>query len=148
MKFEFTFGLALPRERVWSAFDNPANLPKWQPSLVSFEPVSGTPGQVGAQSRLVYREGNRDIEMVETITVRSEPEEFAGTYESDHGLTLLSNRFTAAEPEQTQWEVLSEFQFKGMARFMGGLLRGMIERRVKSDCERFKTLLEAGELEV
>ena len=147
MKVEFTLLLAMPRESVWRAFDIPANLPKWQPNLISVEPVSGEAGQVGAVSRLMYAEGSRQVEMVETITVRNEPEEFSGTYDSDHGSTALSNWFIEAEPGRTRWEVRSETQLKGMARFMGPMIRGMIEGRVRSDCERFKALLEAGELE-
>ena len=148
MKFDFTLELALPRDRVWRAFDNPANMPKWQPSLITFESVSGTPGQVGAVSRLVYQEGSREIEMVETVTVRREPEEFSGTYDSDHGVTSVSNRFVEAESGGTSWDVASAMQLKGMAKFMGAMLRGMIESRVRTDCERFKTLLEAGQLEI
>jgi hypothetical protein len=89
MKFDFNLELVAPRDHVWRAFDNPANLYKWQPGLVSFEAVSGSPGQVGAVSRLVYREGAHQIELVETITVRRELEEFCGTYDSDHGLNVL-----------------------------------------------------------
>lgn len=146
MKFDFTLELSAPRELVWRAFDNPSNLAKWQPSLVSFEPVSGTPGQVGAKSQLMYRESGREIVLVETVTLRREPEEFAGTYESDHGVNILSNRFAVTGADLTRWDILTEMQLKGMARFMAPMVRGMIEKRVRSDCERFKSLLEAGEL--
>ena len=59
MKFEFTLELAAPRDVVWRAFDNPANLAKWQSGLVSFRHVSGSPGQVGSVSELRFREGHR-----------------------------------------------------------------------------------------
>lgn len=146
MKFDFTLELSAPRALVWRAFDNPSNLRKWQPSLVSFEPLSGTPGHVGAKSQLRYREGSHEIVLVETVTLRREPEEFAGTYESDHGVNILSNRFAENGMDLTRWDVLTEMQLKGMARFMAPMLRGIIEKRVRSDCERFKTLLESGEL--
>jgi hypothetical protein len=148
MKFEFTQELALPRETVWRAFENLANLSRWQPTLVSYEPVSGTPGQVGAVARLVYQERGRAVELVETVTVRRAPEEFSGTYASDHGVTSLSNRFAEAGSGRTRWLVQSEVRLTGMARFIGPMLRGVIEGRVRSDCDRFKSMLEAGELEV
>lgn len=148
MKFEFTIDLAAPRDLVWRAFDNPSNLLKWQPSLVSFEPVSGSPGQVGAVSQLTYRESGREIVLVETITVRREPVEFGGTYESGHGVTLLSNRFVETAADQTRWNVETQAQLRGMAKFMGPMLKGMIENRVRTDCQRFKSLLESGELDV
>jgi uncharacterized protein YndB with AHSA1/START domain len=57
MNFTFEYLLERDRATVWKAFDNPDNLRKWQPALDSFEPVSGTPGQPGAVSRLTYRRG-------------------------------------------------------------------------------------------
>jgi uncharacterized protein YndB with AHSA1/START domain len=39
--------IAAPRARVAALFDDPAHLPKWQPDLLRFEPISGTPGQPG-----------------------------------------------------------------------------------------------------
>ncbi|MFO1095740.1 MAG: SRPBCC family protein [Planctomycetaceae bacterium] len=146
MKIDYTLELSAPRELVWRAFDNPSNLQKWQPSLISFDAVSGMPGQVGARSQLTYREGGHEIVLIETVTLRREPEEFAGTYESDHGVNILSNRFAETGTGLTRWDVLTEMQLKGMAKFMAPMVRGMVEKRVRADCERFKTLLEAGEL--
>ncbi len=35
----------LPVDKVVELFDNPDNMKYWQPGLVSFENISGTPGQ-------------------------------------------------------------------------------------------------------
>ena len=59
-------------------FDNPDNMKYWQKGLQSFEHVSGTPGQPGAVSKLIYKMGNRMVEMKETITERDLPKTFAG----------------------------------------------------------------------
>ena len=59
----------LPREKVIELFDNPDNMKHWQLGLVSFENISGTPGEVGTKSRLKYKMGKRDVEMVETIKI-------------------------------------------------------------------------------
>jgi hypothetical protein len=71
-----------PRQEVWNAFDSVENLYKWQPTLKSFEHLSGEPGQPGATSKFVYEENGNIFENLETITRRNEPEEFAGTYDS------------------------------------------------------------------
>ena len=52
MKYRTTITIDLPRERMIQLFDNPATMKELQPSLISFEPISGTPGQLGAKSRL------------------------------------------------------------------------------------------------
>jgi hypothetical protein len=119
---------------------------KWQPTLTAFEPVLGTPGQEGAVSKLTYREDGRDIVLVETVTVRREPEEFGGTYESDMATNVIHNRFEPEGPWTTRWSVTVDFQFHGFWRFLGPLFKGAIARRTKADLERFKTMLESGQL--
>ena len=66
------FTLALPinksRAEVWKAFDNPENMKKWQPALVSFQLMNGNQGQPGALSKLTCREREREFSLMETIT--------------------------------------------------------------------------------
>ena len=81
MKFTVKIKINLARNKVIELFDSTENLKKWQPGLLSFEHQSGTPGEVGAKSRLQYKTGKREIEMVETITVKNLPDEFSGIYE-------------------------------------------------------------------
>lgn len=81
MKYTNEVIINAPVNRVIELFDNADNMKEWQPGLVSFEHLSGTPGQVGAKSKLKYKMGNREIEMIETITVKNLPEEFSGTVE-------------------------------------------------------------------
>jgi carbon monoxide dehydrogenase subunit G len=146
MHFTFEYLLARSRATVWKAFDNPDNLGKWQPTLQAFEPVSGIPGQPGAVSRLTYREGSRAIVLTETITLRREPEEFAGTYDSGMGLNAVHNRFEEAGAGQTRWVVSADFQFRGIWRLLGLLFKGAIRKRMVQDLTRFKQKLEAAEL--
>ena len=146
MHLSFEFVLERNRAAVWKAFDNPDNMKKWQPTLVSFEPVSGTPGQPGAVSRLTYREGKRTMVLTETITLRREPEEFAGTYDSGMAVNAIHNRFEAAGPDQTRWIMTADFQFRGFWRLLGPLFKGPIRKRTIQDLSRFKQKLEAGEL--
>ena len=82
MKYTSEIEINKPVDRVIELFDNPDNLDKWMIGLQSFEPISGNPGQVGAKSRLKFKMGKREIEMIETITVRNFPDEFSGTYEA------------------------------------------------------------------
>ncbi len=134
------------RQEVWKAFDSPANMRKWQPTLKSFEPVSGTPGQVGAVSRLTYDENGRSIVLTETITLRQELVAFAGMYDSGHAVNTVQNSFTEVAPGRTKWVMEADLLFRGFLKLMAPFIRGTIEKRMRTDVERFKTLLEAGEL--
>ena len=135
-----------PRDRVWRVFDNPANMPKWQQGLVSFEPQSGRPGHLGEVSKLTFNENGRQMEVTETVTVRNEPEELAGTYTGSNFCNTIRNQFESLPGGKTCWHSETDFQFSGFMRLMSRLIRGMIRRRIVADMERFKTLLEAGEL--
>ena len=77
MKYTCEIDLALPIKKVIELFDNPENMSKWQPGLVSFEHLSGEPGQPGAKSKLLYDMNGRKIEMIGTIDVRNLPTDYS-----------------------------------------------------------------------
>jgi len=148
MRMSFDLVLDRGREEVWKAFDNPVNMKKWQPTLRSFEPVSGTPGQVGAVSKLTYDEKGRTIVLTETITMRRHPDAFAGTYDSGMGLNSLENKFTEESPGRTKWVMDSEFTFRGVWKLLAPVMRKAFQKRVREDMERFKSMLESNQLSV
>ncbi len=146
MEVKFTMDLVLDRpiEAVWRAFDNPENLKAWQRDLVSVEPVSGTPGQPGAVSRLTYREGKRVIVLTETITERQQPNHFAGTYDAGMGLNHITADFSPQGSNATLWRMGYESQSRGIWKLLAPLFAGMIRKRTRDDAARFKAALESG----
>ena len=79
MKYELEIIINKPRQEVVRLFDNQENLPKWQKGLMSFNHLSGNPGEVGAKSKLLYDMNGRKTEMIETITSNNLPDEFSGS---------------------------------------------------------------------
>ena len=142
MKFRTTHHIDLPRERMIQLFDNPATMKEWQPTLISFEPISGTPGQVGAKSRLKYKMGHREVEMVETITKRDLPREFSGTYEAKGVWNTVRNTFEEDGPSRTIWHSDCEFRFGGFMKVMGFLMPGAFRKESRKMQERFKAWAE------
>lgn len=135
--------IALPRERVVELFDDAENLKKWQPDLLSFEHLSGDPGQVGAQSKLLYRMGKREIEMIETITLRDLPDAFNGTYEAKGVWNSVENRFIEEGPDQTRWTLVTEFKFQGIfMKLMGALMPGAFKKQTFTFMVQFKEFAE------
>jgi len=80
MKYEFEIEINLSRNKVIELFDNPENLQKWQPGFISFDHLEGVKGQPGAKSKIKYKMGKRDIEMIETIINNNLPDTFLVTY--------------------------------------------------------------------
>ena len=142
MKYTSEIVVNLPRDRVIELFDDPDNLKEWQPGLQSFEHVSGEQGQPGAKSRLVFNEGGRRIEMIETISRRDLPEEFSGTYETKGAKNWITNRFFEDGPDRTRWVAANEFQFSGFMRVMAVFMRGAFPRQSLEFMELFKKFAE------
>ena len=143
MKYELSIDIAAPRSRVVALFDDPENLPRWQPGLVAFEPLSGEPGQVGARSRLRYAMGKREIEMVETVTERDLPDTFAGTYEAKGVWNEVRNRFEAIDDHTTRWHLSTDFRFTTLPmKVMSKLMPGAFKKQSRELMENFKAFAE------
>ena len=143
MKFKLELPINKPRAEVWKAFDNIENMKKWQPSLVSFELISGTPGQPGAVSKLTYNEGGREFALIEKITHRDEPSAFDGVYENNFADNIIRNKFIEQGKDQTLWVMETEFAFKTLLKIMGHLMKKNFVTRTQKDMERFKELAES-----
>jgi polyketide cyclase/dehydrase/lipid transport protein len=142
IKLEITINKA--RADVWRAFDNIENMKKWQPTLTKFESVSGTPGQVGAVSKLTYEENGREFALIEKITQRDEPNRFDGIYENNFADNIIRNKFIEQGKDQTLWALETEFAFKTMLmKVMGPLMKKNLVTRTRKDMERFKEMAES-----
>jgi hypothetical protein len=85
----------------------------------------------------------RNIEMIETVTTRSLPDEFSGTYETGGVLNRVGNRFYDAGEGKTRWVTENEFNFTGLMRLMGFFMRGSFPKQTQSDMQRFKEFAES-----
>lgn len=144
MKYSVEIDIHLPRDQVIALFDDPDNLYKWQEGLLSFEPLSGEPGQPGAKSRLVFQMGKRRLEMIETITVRDLPDEFSGTYDASGVHNLVRNRFLELGPNQTRWVSENQFQFRGFMRLVALLFARQFPKQSLKYLQDFKAFAENG----
>ena len=143
MKFKLETLINKPRAEVWKAFDDPEKMKIWQPSLIKFEPVSGTPGQPGAVSKLTYNENNREFSLIEKITRRDEPSRFEGVYENQFADNTIRNVFIEHGKDQTLWVMETEFKFKTLImKILGPFVKKSFVTRTEQDMERFKQMVE------
>ena len=136
-----------PIDEVWRAFTNPANIPRWMPTLSSIDHVAGEPGRPGAMARLVFFENGRSIVMDETVLARRDPNEFVARFDSTHGANVIANKFEPQDDGRTLWTLDSVFTFRGPLKLLMFFFKGVIHKRLRDDCNRFKEKLEAGKLE-
>jgi uncharacterized protein YndB with AHSA1/START domain len=143
MKYRLELPIQKSREEVWEAFDNPENMSKWQPSLVRFEPASGTRGRPGAVSKLTYSENNREFVLMEKVTAYDEPNELDGVYENEFADNSVKNTFIEQGKDQTLWVMETEFRFKTLLmRILGPVMKKNFVIRTRKDMERFKEMVE------
>lgn len=142
MKYSCEVEINVPRSKVIELFDNPDHMPKWQPDLIRFEPISGVPGQPNAKSRLTYRSGKGEFEMIETVTERNLPDEFSGTYETKMGFTKMRNRFLD-HGTSTRWIVDTEFVGSGIMKILCLFMGGVIRKQTLKVVQNFKAFAES-----
>lgn len=155
MKYTDSIEIALPRERVVQLLADPAHLSKWLRGLVLHEPLRGTHGQVGTESRVVMQTGQQKMEGTETIT-RREPANLHGiprdsVVHFDREIVAKGmwnaarDRLTEAGPETTLWAQENEFRFSGLPmRLVAPFMRGVFRKQSKQHMQDFKAFAEQG----
>jgi carbon monoxide dehydrogenase subunit G len=131
-----------PPEEVFAFVTDPAAYPRWQPSLVSVEPLRPGPLRLGSEATEVRRFLGRELETTWTcvehepctrsaIECDEGPVPFRGTFELEP--TAGGTRFT--------WTV----ETWGAASRLAGPLAGRATRReLETNSSRLKLLLEGG----
>jgi hypothetical protein len=142
MKYTVEIEINAPVSKVIELFDAPDNLYKWMEGLQSFEHLSGTPGQPGAKSRLQYKMGKREIEMIETVIVRNLPEEFSGSYEAKGVYNIVKNKFIFVSPQKTLYVTEQEFHFDGFMKVFAFLMPVVFKKQSMKYLKAFKTFVE------
>lgn len=146
MKFSLQLLIDKPRLEVWKAFDNPENMKKWQPSLISFDRISGSQGHPGAVSRLTYEESGRQFSLIEKVTYREEIQRLDSVYENDFAKNTVKNTFIDQDNGTTLWVVETQYKFKTLfMRILGPIMKKNFVARTQRDMERFKEMMEKQE---
>ena len=135
--------IAKPRDEVVALLQELENLPKWQPGLVEYRHLSGTPGQVGAKLLLRQKMGKREIEITETITESELPARYVAVYEATGVWNLIENTLTETPDGHTHWRVDTEFRCRGITWLMSVLMPGMFRRETEKYMANFKAFAEA-----
>lgn len=143
MEYTLEIVVNVPRDRFVELFDNPENMSQWQKGLISFSPLSGTPGQPGATSKLVYQRGKKTMEMIETVTVRELPNRFHGTYDVQGVHNVSNNEFEEFGDGKTLWRTYNRFDLKGPMKLFGLVAGGSFRKQTYSMMEDFKRFAEA-----
>ncbi len=143
MKYKLYIIINLSRDRVIELYDNPENLKKWQPDLLSYEHRSGEIGKVGSTSQLIYGIGKKETEMIETLVLKKLPDKISMTYDTKNTWNRVDNKFLLLEAGKTKWECSTVFRCSGVMRIMSFLLPGVFKKRSLKYMRQFKVFAES-----
>ena len=144
MNFTCTVIIDLPIEKVFELFNNTDYLKEWQDDFVSHQHLSGTPGEPGSKSKIIYQTRKHRIELVETILTKTPPYEVSGLYEHKHMVNTMINRFSSVEGDKTKYESeVGYSKFIGfMPKLMGLLMPTMFKKQAQKWANQFKAFAE------
>ncbi|MEJ2005154.1 MAG: SRPBCC family protein [Cyclobacteriaceae bacterium] len=143
MKYTCSIDIDRPFNEVITLFDNPDNLKHWQPGLISYERLSGKPGEPGAKAKLHYKMGKRDVEMIETIREHDKAGKFVSTYETNGVTNISTSIFEPINEHRTRYISEQEFIFSGIMKLMGWFMPGAFRKESEKYLHRFKEFAES-----
>jgi len=142
MKYSNEVTIKASLNKVVELFENEDNLPKWQEGFVSAEILEGQRGKAGLVSRLRYKMGKRDIEMIETVLEWNLPHKFTANYKAKGVDNIVENSFEAIDDHTTRYFTNNEFKFKGIMKLMGLLMPGAFKKQSQKYLNDFKKFVE------
>lgn len=142
MKYSTEVIIDLPREKVIELFDNQDNAFKWMKGLEKWDQVSGSPGEVGAKSKMLFKMKKRSMEIHEEITTKELPERINFVFTSKGVTNWNDNRFEAVSDNQTKWVQANVFKCKGMVRVFAAIMPSAFKKHTKMSMVDFKVFAE------
>lgn len=132
-----------PVEHTWQTFCNVDLMQEWVQGFLSVEILEGEPETVGSKHRLLFQEGKRQVELIQTVTAFDPNERFAFTA-TTKGMRNACETTFAADGEGTVIRSSNQFFADGFFfKLMMPLMRGAITKRIAADFGRLKKLAEA-----
>ena len=83
VSYECEIDVEKPLAESWAVIQDEEKLSEWLPGFIKIEPVSGTPGKVGAVSNVYFDTDGQEMKIQETITDIQAHESISMTYTSD-----------------------------------------------------------------
>jgi hypothetical protein len=145
MKYTSEIIVHIPLNDFINKLISPINMKHWQRGLVSYEYISGSPGNIGAKLRLKYLLGKQRLELIETLTHKKMPHEFHVMYETKGMQNIQENYFEETPEGYTKWTSINEFILSSFnLRMMTILMPKAFKKQTKQYLQDFKNFAENG----
>ncbi|WP_106795158.1 SRPBCC family protein [Aquimarina sp. Aq78] len=131
-------------DKVAELFANPDNLKEYQDGFIKKELISGEKGKVGTVSKMFYKHGKHDMELIETITKNELPHSFEASYHHKHMDNTMKCNFIALSENKTKYEFEYEYTRINwiMPKLMAILFPSMYRKPAEKWLRQFKEFAE------
>lgn len=146
MKYRCTVEINKPIDEVVEIWNDENNFKHWQDGFDHIELMSGEHNAVGSKSKILIKQGKREIELTETILVSNLPEEKKALYEHIHMTNTQSSQFQDLGEGRTLYISEVEYtKFNGFAlNILAKLFPGMFKKQSQKWMNQFKEFAENG----
>jgi hypothetical protein len=143
MRYRQSIVINKPRAKVIELFGDQSKLKQWQAGLQKVTPLSGEAGEEGAKTKLYYQRDDQELEIIQTITKKSIPQEFHATYETNGLVNDQENYFNTVGDNFTEWQTISTFKFKGVKKVIFNLMKSAFKEESLKYMIAFKKYVES-----
>lgn len=134
-----------PMEFVASYIRRSDHFDKWQDDFQSATLLEGNKNEVGAKTRMLYKFGKSDMELIETVRSNNLPNSFEALYEHKHMDNTMYSSFEDQGNGKTLYATqVNYIELKGlMIKIMAKLFSGKFKKGPEKWMQQFKTFVEA-----
>ncbi len=144
MKYKGSIEIDKSRDEVVKFFVDPKYIGEYQDGFIRKDLIKGELSKDGAISKMVYKYGNRDMELTETIIANRLPESFESSYHHKHMDNLMKCKFIVLDVNRTKYEY--EFEYTRiswlMPKLMAILFPSMYRKQGEKWMRQFKDFVE------
>ncbi|MCB9252914.1 MAG: SRPBCC family protein [Flavobacteriales bacterium] len=144
MRYSLSNEIHKPLEEVIAKFKDPEGVKHWMEGLQTIEPVSGTPGEVGAVTNFYFLYKNKEMKIEETILEQNLPKQIKFAYRSGMGYNEVEMQFEKISENKVKQTSNNYFEFKGFMKLMSFLFAGMFKKQTLKYMTAFKKYCEEG----
>lgn len=142
MKYTLSNTINKPLEVVVEKFKEPEGAKHWMEGLQKIEPISGTPGRVGAKTDFYFLYKNKEMKISETILEQNLPHQIKFAYQSPMGYNEVELLFEKLSDNSVKQTSNSYFELKGVMKLMGFFMQGMFKKQSMTYMDAFKKYVE------
>lgn len=144
MKFSIKTTIQTSREKVVAYFMNTDVMHEWQDGFVSKEELSGIPWKKGATAQLTYKQGGRELILLETILENNLPDVFEALYVHTHTTNTMRSAFREINQNETEYFVEVDYtKLNGfMVKLIAFVYPSMFKKQVQKWIKQFSDFVE------